>query len=198
MTSPSTTTPARSPARRVTRLRCPGPAPRSSPALCGLSAQGSLHEGRVAQLHRLRARPGARRGEGRLARRGVARHLSKAPPDGRAHDLLARREGEPAPALSRRRAERGLGAPARRDVGPAQARRARADETRRELGARDDVMGPRERPKEGTTPVGQRPRPARPDLPPQLRLFGAGLPPRTRGNATPRRAGCEERCSTAP
>jgi hypothetical protein len=43
----------------------------------------------------------------RLARRAAADELSAAPPDGRGLDLLARREGEPAPWLSGSRAQRG-------------------------------------------------------------------------------------------
>ena len=69
-------------------------------------------------------------------------------------------------------------------------RRARAHTTRRHLGACRHVVGPRERPKEGTTPAVERPTSAAGSHP-QPRLFGAGLPPRTRCQryATARSAG---------
>ena len=61
--------------------------------------------------------------------------LSPAPPDGRALDLLARREGQPPPSLSRRRAQRGVAAPTRRGAEPPQAARARARAARRGPGS---------------------------------------------------------------
>ena len=91
-----------------------------------------------------------------------------------------------APALPRCRAQRGVAQPTRCDAQLAQARRARARalEARRRESAHWHVMGPRERPKEGTTPVVERPTSAAGSHP-QSRLFGAGLPPRTQANATP-------------
>ena len=63
----------------------------------------------------------------------------------------------------------------------------------RELGA-DEVMGPRERPKEGTTPAVKRPASVAGSHP-QPRLFGAGLPSRARDQATPTSLGPKGFCA---
>ena len=64
------------------------------------------------------------------------------------------------------------------------ARRIRLDwaQRQRDLGA-DELVGPRERPKEGTTPAVKRPASAAGSHP-QPRLFGAGLPSRTQPHPT--------------
>jgi hypothetical protein len=64
---------------------------------------------------------------------------------------------------------------------------------RRDLGA-DEVMGPRERPKEGTTPAVKRPASVAGSHP-QPRLFGAGLPSRARDQATPTSLGPKGLCA---
>jgi hypothetical protein len=64
---------------------------------------------------------------------------------------------------------------------------------RRDLGA-DEVMGPRERPKEGTTPAVKRPASVAGSHP-QPRLFGAGLPSRARDQATPTSLGPKGFCA---
>jgi hypothetical protein len=55
-------------------------------------------------------------------------------------------------------------------------------QAKRKLGA-DEVVGPRERPKEGTASVVKRPASAAGSHP-QLRLFGVGLPPRAQPHVT--------------
>ena len=127
----------------------------------------------------------------------LRRCLSTAPPDGRALDRLARREGEPTASLSRSRAQRGLAQPTRRGAQLAQARRARSHEKRRHLGARRQLTGPRERPKEGTTPAVKRPTSAAGSHP-LPRLFGAGLPPRTQNQRYAGLGWWERPCSTGP
>ncbi len=64
-----------------------------------------------------------------------------------------------------------------RQTEPAEVARYWA-QPRRDLGA-DEVVGPRERPKEGTTPAVERPTSVAGSHP-QPRLFGAGLPSRAR------------------
>jgi hypothetical protein len=59
----------------------------------------------------------------------------------------------------------------------------------------DEVMGPRERPKEGTTSAVKRPASVAGSHP-LLRLFGAGLPPRARNQATPTSLDLKGLCPT--
>ncbi len=59
----------------------------------------------------------------------------------------------------------------------------------------DEVMGPRERPKEGTTPAVKRPASVAGSHP-LPRLFGAGLPPRARNQATPTSLDLKGLCPT--
>ena len=152
------------------------------PALWALPIAMALdhRQGPLVQCRALRCR--ARRGSSRLARPGADSDLSPAQADGKALDLLACRQQQQAPALSRSRAQRGLAKGPRRGFEPSALARARA-QLRRDLGA-DDIAGPRERPKEGTTPAVKRPTSATGSHP-LPRLFGAGLSPRTHPHVRP-------------
>ena len=66
----------------------------------------------------------------------------------------------------------------------------------RDLGA-DELVGPRERPKEGTTPAVKRPTSAAGSHP-LPRLFGEGLPPRTQNQPYAGLTRPERPCSTVP